>query len=77
MGLVMFPNSYGEMQYNTIYGSHNMKNLDCPFSSNGKCGCKDRLGVVLPTFKNPGTKMIKTSKIRKILMKGGNWGGSS
>lgn len=51
-GLAIFARADGtaEVFRNTIYGSQDMKNLDCPMSANGKCGCSHRTGLVVPTF---------------------------
>ena len=45
---------------NTIYGSENMKNKDCPDA--GDCFCKSNFGVYAPTFGNMGGSRFSVGK---------------
>lgn len=66
-----------DVQENTIYGSQGMRNTDCPFSDNGKCGCASRQGVMIPTFGGNPVEMKNELKVKKMFSQGGGWGGSS
>jgi len=78
-GLAVFADSGGHVHVkeNIIYGSKNMKNSDCPYSENGKCGCGSRIGVIAPTFGGNPTEMKNELKIKKMFSQGGGWGGTS
>lgn len=54
-----------------------MENSDCPLSSSGKCGCRDRKGVINPTFGVTKNFMKNEKKIPKLYSPGGAWGGES
>lgn len=78
-GLAVFAASDGhvDVRENIIYGSKNMKNMDCPLAKDGKCGCSSRIGVIVPTFGGNPTEMKNKLKIKKMFSQGGSWGGSS
>lgn len=76
-GITVIPGSFADVQYNTIYGSKDMENSDCPLSETGKCGCMSRYGVMAPTFGGSPIEMKNKLKIKKMFAAGGGWGGKS
>lgn len=63
-----------EVRDNFLYGSQNMKNSDCPLSSDGMCGCTGRTGITIPTFAGPTKDGIhKDFMMHEYFEGGGHW----